>query len=253
MFSHAPWERLSGPIRDLTTGLAQLSKTKRPMNSATAPSAAGAVAAPDPEIHHPAGGSGPDGGHPEGDMVLAGARTPTPAERVVELATDWLCGPLTREQDAELAALTADRDYWPTVVASVRNLVDLRADRVHPQDIRRPQAAREVGMTATITSLHPVEKRLERLAERWLDDNWTFECLAELRTLASDELDEPAVSERFVAFAHAVWFRDGVDAGSINWREVEPELTCDDRQAAAYDIACGWVADAARALTGGGR
>ncbi|NAS22445.1 hypothetical protein GT755_12210 [Herbidospora sp. NEAU-GS84] len=108
-------------------------------------------------------------------------------------------------------------------------------------------------MTATITSLFTTEQRLERLAGNWLDDNWTADCVAELHRLADADLDAAQVAERFEAYADAIWFRDAVECGAIGWREVEPELTCDDRQDAAYDIACGWVTAARRALTGGDR
>ncbi|NAS22444.1 hypothetical protein GT755_12205 [Herbidospora sp. NEAU-GS84] len=130
----AHWERLSGPIEDLTTRLPGLRKTKRTPDSVASSAADAAVATP--EFH--ADGSGTAGGHPEGSVTLAGARTPR--ERLVVLAEEWVCGTFDDVHEAELRELMHESisasdlwGMWAYVIDSIRRDGPFDLDSAHAQ------------------------------------------------------------------------------------------------------------------------
>ena len=51
--------------------------------------------------------------------------------------------------------------------------------------------------------------------------------------------------ERWEEYVERVRIRDGLGTGAVSWQEVEPDLTCADRQETAFQMAAG-DADVAR-------
>jgi hypothetical protein len=93
--------------------------------------------------------------------------------------------------------------------------------------------------------------RLEELARSWLDGEWTDARTRELLTLVHRNLDAEQAWALFRDLAEAVRLRDGVNDGTVHWREVCPKLTGPNFSDDAYDIACGLVDNALQLLVHG--
>ncbi|GIH26004.1 hypothetical protein Aph01nite_43140 [Acrocarpospora phusangensis] len=103
---------------------------------------------------------------------------------------------------------------------------------------------------------HPsVEEVLGSLAVAWLNELWTVEFDVALIALShrSYSGDPEAMWADFEEFASAVYLRNGVDNGTVHWSQVDDELACSEPSAAAFNIACDRVSEAARVLLCGRR
>lgn len=77
--------------------------------------------------------------------------------------------------------------------------------------------------------------------------------LFEVRPWASSSLAEEDLALAWNDFAEAVRIREGLATGCITWAEVQPELTCTDRQETAFQDACAEADEARERLQHGYR
>ena len=91
-----------------------------------------------------------------------------------------------------------------------------------------------------------VAEVLERMAERGAP-------LFEVRPWAHSSLSEEELALAWEDFREAVRVREGLATGCITWAEVQPELTCTDRQETAFQDACAEADEARERLQHGYR
>ncbi len=80
-------------------------------------------------------------------------------------------------------------------------------------------------------------ERLEDLAARWLNDDWTVSRETELYAIAHRDRAEEAIWALFEDLCESVRLRNGVNDGTVHWSAVCDELTGWDPSEAAWEIA----------------
>ncbi|NJP24402.1 hypothetical protein FLW53_09340 [Microbispora sp. SCL1-1] len=80
-------------------------------------------------------------------------------------------------------------------------------------------------------------ERLEDLAVRYLNEDWTTSDETELYHFAHHDRAEEAIWALFEDLAEAVRLRNGVGDGTVHWSAVCDELTGWDPSEAAWEIA----------------
>jgi hypothetical protein len=99
---------------------------------------------------------------------------------------------------------------------------------------------------ATVTDV----QRLEDLAVRHLNGEWTTACEIELTGLVAIRPAEETWG-LFEDLTEAVRLRAGLNDSTVHWSEVNDRLTGSDRSYDAWQIACQRADEAARALLNG--
>jgi hypothetical protein len=106
-----------------------------------------------------------------------------------------------------------------------------------------------------VTELHDTaaeaRTRLEDLARLWLHQEWTDALTRELWASFHPGLEEARAWAVFEDLVEAIRLRDGVNDGTVHWREVCPKLTGPNYSEDAYEIASGLVDDALQLLIHG--